>query len=644
MKKIIKKFLLLFLISIPLNINAQFEGISNYYIETTVLDNGDLKVKEMFVLEGDFNGYERVINFKNLNAKIFDGSNESFNGNHLHNGDSINVLNVKSIAIDNNVNFKYLYKDGDEFTKHYPNTVNKGEYQKYIEEETAEGVKLKIFNPSTFNKRGFYIEYILKNMAILHNDVGEVGWNLFSNLQQEPIKKIEMYINIPHNQDEVRVWGHGPLNGEVDIINKNKLKYTLTDLPSQTAIDIRFVFDKDVIVNSNKKSNAEALEKIIHVETVKADKANEEREEALKTITRQIKISNIARMMWFIGLIAIVYHVYKKYDKEYDSDFKTKYFRDFPNDYNPPMVSYLMNKKIGTKEMSATILNFVANKKIKYEEIKKNKFEFIKNINDEEFENLSESEQALVTMLFNNIGDGTRVSIDDINKTAKRNYNKFLNDYNRWKDLTILEAKKEALYEKNSGIKTLTIIYILLGLTFHFKLPKYDFFANVGVLYQLFYILIVLCSAASLIYVISFTKRTKKGNEYYRRWNGLKNFLNDFGKFEARDLPHIELWEKYLVYAVVFGVAKKLSKTMEIKFKEMPKDNYTASDYIFDTYYWRNLNRINESISTGVSNAVNTALSTKTLSETRTSSGGGLGGGFSGGGGSFGGGGGGGRF
>jgi uncharacterized membrane protein len=125
---------------------------------------------------------------------------------------------------------------------------------------------------------------------------------------------------------------------------------------------------------------------------------------------------------------------------------------------------------------------------------------------------------------------------------------------------------------------------------------------------------------------------------------GLNRFLKDFGKFKTRDLPQIELWEKYLVYAVVFGSAKKLAKTMEIKFSEMPESSYTVGDYLFDITYLRMLNNLNYNISQGVSRAVSTALSTKAISESSTSSGGGFGGGFSGGGGFGGGGGGGGRF
>ena len=64
-------------------------------------------------------------------------------------------------------------------------------------------------------------------------------------------------------------------------------------------------------------------------------------------------------------------------------------------------------------------------------------------------------------------------------------------------------------------------------------------------------IVVIISAIGSLIYFATITKRTKEGQDHYLKWMGLNRFLKDFGKFKTRDLPQIELWEKYLVYAVV---------------------------------------------------------------------------------------------
>ena len=138
------------------------------------------------------------------------------------------------------------------------------------------------------------------------------------------------------------------------------------------------------------------------------------------------------------------------------------------------------------------------------------------------------------------------------------------------------------------------------------------------------------------MYVISFKKRTIKGNDDYNKWNGFKKFLNDFGRLEEKELPEIILWEKYLVYASVFGLADKVSKTMKIKFSELhPNDEFNPT---FSDYYM--MSSMSNTLTKTVSSSVTKSYSAvQNYKSNNMSSGSGMGGGFSSGGG-FGGGGG----
>ena len=127
------------------------------------------------------------------------------------------------------------------------------------------------------------------------------------------------------------------------------------------------------------------------------------------------------------------------------------------------------------------------------------------------------------------------------------------------------------------------------------------------------------------------TAISPNGNELYTKWHALRNFLNDFGTFSEKELPEIALWEKYLVYANIFGLADKLRKQMEVK---VPNLNDDISGMNMRDYWVIN-NAINRSIATSVSAAVTEAKSK--IASSNSSSGGGFGGGFSGGGGGGGG-------
>jgi len=98
--------------------------------------------------------------------------------------------------------------------------------------------------------------------------------------------------------------------------------------------------------------------------------------------------------------------------------------------------------------------------------------------------------------------------------------------------------------------------------------------------------------------------------EEAKKLKGLKNFLNDFSKIEDREANLVVIWEEYLMYAMIFGIAKKVMK----EFKDLYPD--VISEEVYD-----NFNYIYFISHTSVSNA-----------SVSYSSGGGGGGSFGGGG------------
>ena len=795
MKRLCLKFIFILIMCIPFTVDAE-EGIEKFYINATVEENGDLTVEEYFYLNGEFNGMEREILYKNDDLYDFHPELDYYGGSKLHNGSGIELIEIRALPIDENFDFQNI--SGTLFEE--VSSADKGDYGVYTVEPSSDGETYQIYLPDN-KKEAFYIKYTLKNIAIVHNDIAEIYWNAIGDTLRESIGTLRITISFPGNQNEFRVWAHGPLNGVINKVSNQVLEAEVTNVYSYQAVDIRAVFDKSVVANSTKTTGVDALDKILNYEENAANQANYEREQteyqnqeqayaeldycnryptrscynnasyyvslvtnktvladlqtkleelhvlvveteettakedveiALETrdyywydvamesvalleneelksellaklvpikqdiIKREEKYNQTATIIASIVIVCLVgtgIYIYYKCDKEYIVDFDHKYMRDFPDDFSPSTVEYLMKKKITEESISAEILYLIYKKKIKATEDKEKK-DILLEKKGLELDHENELEKALMNLIFRS---KEKIWLKDLKKAAKTTTS-FYKDYKKVSKIMLNIALGEKLYEEDKtkvesssekkeswkGIVSIIILFVAASLGFlafilaliiilcwnkktlsyklkevkseFYRTKKYSrIFAVLTIIYSiigiihlfvynhfindafLVYLIVIIAAIILLIYTTIAKKRTEKGALEYKKWKAFKQFLKDFGTMDEKSLPEIILWEKYLVYAVVLGCADKLSKTMKIKLENMNVD-YTFS---FDPITFTNLRIISHTVSSSI-NSARTYNSSSGGSNWSSGSGGG--GGFSSGGGFGGGGGGGGRF
>ena len=411
---------------------------------------------------------------------------------------------------------------------------------------------------------------------------------------------------------------------------------TIDGYDAYTAIDIRMAFDKE-LVSTSKITNVDKLNSIIEEETKLADNANKEREEALKkeeefrkereALVKRKNISlGILSSIWLIVAGVLFINFRKNHDKEYDGNFNNQYYRDFPSNHSPEVIEYLMNKKVSSVGFSSSILNIIYKKGFTVEKVrtekglifKKEVDDYVLTSNDLNLkEELIEIEKDIRDFLVGAYGDSKSFNLSALETVndSQVKAREFLDKFEYWKNRTKINAEKEGFYEDTSSKASVLGMVALLPIVMVFMYIEYNSLV----------LLLALLGIILAIYVARSSKRSKNGNELYLKWNALKNFMKDFGNFKEKELPEIALWEKYLVYAHVFGIAEELRKQMEIKIPNI--ENYSNGMSTYD--YMRFNNALNRSITTNVSAAITNA--TAKIAESTSSSGGGFGGGFSGG-------------
>ena len=632
MKKILW---LLLLLSLPIIVEARVSyDLTNFLVDATIIDNGDLQVKELIVLDGNFSGYWINIPYRNPVLEYHTPIN--FAADAIYNGSGISNVKLFAKKIDEEISFDTFDEEFVTLTRsYYEEDAQNGNY---LESSIQNGKSYKMYYKAENEKVAFLIEYTLEDMVVLHEDVAELYFAILSEDFEDSIEDLQIRVNLPKedSSNNFRIWTHGDLTANIDFLNRSSFLTTVKKTYANTAIDVRTTFDASLMNRSlvRKTTEEKALDQIIAVEEERAQAANQARETAKKNMT----ITYIICAIYIVIIISWWIYVYIRFDREYKSTFTLKYNREFIEDYNVEVVDYLMNHNITPNAMSASILNLIYKKNIKVEEIPSEKKKKEKNyrfslINRDK---ASDTEDVLLDFLFETVGKDNTFTTEELKKYASgtTTFGNFQKSYTNWQNCARKDGERQNFFEKN-GLPIVSSIFLLL---IALIIVCYVSYLDV---YSVMVIIVMTLSLVFLIYALFIRKRTKKGNEDYVRWKAFKNFLEDFGRFDIKELPEIALWEKYLVYATVFGLADQVEKAMNVKISELPEG--TMSMYYPSYVDFHIAHMVSHSINNSFTSN-QTAISNSRIASSRGSSGSGfggggsLGGGFGGGGGVSGGG------
>ncbi|MBN1915850.1 DUF2207 domain-containing protein [Candidatus Dojkabacteria bacterium] len=294
-----------------------------------------------------------------------------------------------------------------------------------------------------------------------------------------------------------------------------------------------------------------------------------------------------------------------------------------PPDQIPPyLLGSLKDERVDTVDITGTIIDLAYKGFIKIKEeggrrVTGYEFTLLKDINQP---GTTETEKVILTSIF---AQGKKASTSDLK-------NKFYSKMPGIIDGIYDEMVARKYFDKRPDrVRTK---YLVIGI-----LMLFAGFAGLFVLPFLGLItppMSLLAGALIVIFVSFFMPaKTPKGTEVYEQIKGFRMYLHTAERFRVQKLTP-ETFEKYLSYAIIFGIEKEWAKKFKDIYKKMP-EWYESRSGRLDTF---NAIYLANSLSSFRTSAGTTFTSSP-------SSGGSFGGGFSGGGGfggGFGGGGGGG--
>ena len=200
-----KKFLLslILFILMPIGVYAANYDITDQLIKAEIINNGDLKITELIVMDGTFNGYEKTLSYAN---SLLQDNLSSAENNSIYNSSGLDLLTIKGKYVDK-VDFE-TFNDSDFETFSLTDYASNGEKAKYTRTTNYNSYTYRLYYKSNNKKVAFLISYLLHDVVVLHSDVAELYWNFITPNDYDDINNIKVQVLLPNkdNSDNFRFW------------------------------------------------------------------------------------------------------------------------------------------------------------------------------------------------------------------------------------------------------------------------------------------------------------------------------------------------------------------------------------------------------------------------------------------------------
>lgn len=463
------------------------------------------------------------------------------------------LYNIDALGYGKFTDLQIFYEDDGEFKQARNNTApSEGNFTVSVDDGLY---KIKLYAPSQNERKEFIFRYNLTRGVTVYRDIAQLNRKMVGKDWQNSIGNISVTVNLPENvkKDDIYAFGHGPLTGNIEILDGKSVRYTLNDYRPGEFLEVNLLFPKNILTSFNPllMKNKSALKEILDMEGKLAKEANDARKRAIIDfyLGRVVLVLAVA---WWLFLVVFIY---LKNSKRYKVENEYgEYFRELPDDYSPSIAGTLVSRNLypSGRELFAMLLDLVRKGHLKLEEREKTTTLILQ----ESGKPLSEEEKFILNWYIRELGDGEKIVLESVEASIKGRggAKEFNRNYERWRTIVYSDMLEKNL-KMDKRDKFSTSLGIFTGIAY---------FIGGGMLVVYFqselFILMILLGFILLPYTFSRKRASLEKEKAISRWEAFKKFLVDYSNLEEAKLASIELWEHYFVYAVALGVAEKVAK------------------------------------------------------------------------------------
>ena len=579
---------------IPNNVLADGPSydITNYDMDAYIQEDGTIHIDESitYYFSSSANGLTRDLRyFYKTNKDLMEPNSARYQATGIEN---------ITVAVTNPANIT------TNFTK--ASNAEKGDNGVYtvdaVNADRTDGYDIMVYSPiSSNNFQTVHYSYDITDAVVQYNDMSEIYYNFIGNGIETDVDEFNLDIYLPKsiNMDDVKYYPHTYATKLENIqvmldSSSNCISFNIKNIPSGEPVDARIVFPNTVLMNCTKKYNNDydfnSLYKI---------------ENSMSLGNTRYFIHITINIILGVLLVALCI-IFLTYGTIKSRKFRTtvknaNYFRDIPKRLNLLEYQALLPSKItdalSSNLIIATILD-LTNRKILNLETKKdtNKkkqsdYEYNVSINkNADFTKLYSYEEQILSLIFSdqistdfNVSDYTEKTVElnarfkEISKNSK-----LVQQISKASSKRLIDTKK--IYEKvkTSLILNFIILIVTLFIVFLFNTLVMNPDKVLGIIE--FIISSVFTALFSFVVVAIlddlYKIPTNKYAQDQKEVLGLWKYLKDYSLIKDRYPIELSIWNEYLVFASLFGIADKVAKEFK---EELIKAGY-SDDQIYLTY------------------------------------------------------------
>lgn len=423
----------------------------------------------------------------------------------------------------------------------------------------------------------FELDYEVVNGIRAYDDVAEIYWKYVGDQWAAASEDVSLTIALPVPQgatvepgQNVRAWGHGPLDGVVDIQPDGTVVYEVPLVNAGQYAEARVLFPRQWLTNLDAEAAAEnqgvtRLDTVLAEEKDWADAANTQRMMALLYV--------VGIIVACVAALAAALLLFRKHGREHTPDFTGEYWRDVPAPkLQPAVIGRLWRwNHESNDDFTATVMSLAHKGVLRIDQGsypdpsgKRVSDYYLTRQEPAASQCTNPVERETLSLLFDTIGEGeSSIWLGDIRAFGAANPQAYVDAMNRWQGILSTATNAQDFFEAKSNrmatvVGVLAALYLIAGI-------------GIAVLTANFIPALLMVPTGIALAVIAnyMPRRTVRGNNIVARCKALRNWLRDFSRLDERPPTNVKVWGQFMVYAYLFGVAKQAMKELQATVPEL---------------------------------------------------------------------------